>query len=214
MTLRIPLHRCRKCLHYRRETCQLPDLDPCDFSPINGKIRPRCWARAEMYIIAALAIIAVAAIFFACHKPESNPTESDGITIDAVSAVELLREQHRGELSDMDKLVLAIGFVESRWNPDAVGSNNDLGFLQITPIFCAEASRVSGANFRHEDALSIDSSLAMFAAIQGRYNGQGSIEQAIYHHNKSGAYRAKVLKAYELVERYETIRAKLIETHY
>ncbi len=51
----------------------------------------------------------------------------------------------------------------------------------------------------------------MFAAIQRHYNGQGSIEHAIYHHNKSGAYRARVLEAYELVERYETIRAKLVE---
>lgn len=91
MTPRIPLRRCRKCLHYRRETCQLPDLDPCNFAPINGKTRPRCWARAKVYIIAALAIIAAAAISFACRKSESNPTESDGITIDAVSAVELLR---------------------------------------------------------------------------------------------------------------------------
>lgn len=115
MTPRIPLRRCRKCLHYRRETCQLPDLDPCNFSSINGKTRPRCWARAEVYIIAALAIIAATAIFFACRKTESKPTESDGIKIDAVSAVELLRNQHREELSDMDKLVLAIGFVESRW---------------------------------------------------------------------------------------------------
>lgn len=98
MTPRIPLRRCRKCLHYRRETCQLPDLDPCNFAPINGHPRPRCWARAEVYIIAALAIIAAAAIFFACRKPESNPTESDGIKIDAVSAVELLRNLHRDAL--------------------------------------------------------------------------------------------------------------------
>ena len=97
MTPRIPLRRCRKCLHYRRETCQLPDLDPCNFAPINGKTRPRCWARAEVYIIAALAIIAAAAIFFACRKtaPEAPPAEQP---INAVSAVELLRNLHRDAL--------------------------------------------------------------------------------------------------------------------
>lgn len=98
MTPRIPLRMCRKCLHYRRETCQLPDLNPCNFAPINGKTRPRCWARVEVYIIAALAIIAVAALSFACRKTESKPTESDGIKIDAVSAVELLRNLHRDAL--------------------------------------------------------------------------------------------------------------------
>ena len=157
-----------------------------------------------------IAIIAVAALFSACHKCESKPTESDEITTNAVSVVQLLRNQHRNEISDMDKLVLAIGFVESRWNPNAVGSNNDLGFLQITPIFCEEASRVSGMDFRHEDAVSIDSSLAMFSAIQKHYNESKDLDTAIRLHNKSKAYRAKVMEAYELVERYETTRAKLI----
>lgn len=112
MTPRIPLRRCSKCLHYRRETCQLPDLDPCNFAPIGGKTYPRFRAQLEVYIFAALATIAATAIFFAfffaSHKTETNPTESDGIKIDGVSTVELLRNQRSGELSDFDKIIMTM----------------------------------------------------------------------------------------------------------
>lgn len=211
MTPHIPLRRCRKCLHYRRETCQLPDLDPCNFAPINGKTRPRCWARAEVYIIAALAIIAVTAIFFACRKTESKPTESDVITIDAVSAVELLRNQHRNELSNFDKLIMAIAYTESRFNPDADSGQGDRGLLQLREIYISEVNRLYGTSYTVEDAFDADKSLAIFRALQAHYNPTKDIGKGIYYHNKSSQYRGRVMEVYEMVERYETIRAKLIE---
>jgi Soluble lytic murein transglycosylase and related regulatory proteins (some contain LysM/invasin domains) len=127
------------------------------------------------------------------------------------SAVELLRNQHKEELSEWGKLILAISYTESKFKTDAVGSAQDFGCLQITPVYCSEANRVSGANFRHEDAFDIDSSLAMFEAIQSHYNKERDLDKAIYLHNKSPYYKETVLKNLELIENYELIRSKLIE---
>lgn len=206
MTPSVPIRRCKRCLHYRRETCQLPDLDPCNFAPINGKTRPRCWARAEVYIIAALAIIAVAAICFACRKLESNPTESDGITIDAVSAVGLLRNLHRDDLTSWQLLQLAIIYTESRFNADALGAAGDAGLYQITPIYVAEVNRIAGTDYRPEDAFDPDKAVAIFAAMQDHYNPSRDTDLALHYHHKGESYRRAVLDNLEVIRRYEAAR--------
>ena len=128
------------------------------------------------------------------------------------STIELLKEYY-GEpepaLTDFDKITLAIALTESRFQPDAVGKDDDLGILQIRPVFVEEANRVSGSNFRHEDAFDIDSSLAMFNAIQSHYNAEHDLDKAIRLHNKADWYRARVLENYELICRMEIVRAKL-----
>lgn len=203
---------CRKCLHYRRETCQLPDLNPCNFAPINGKTRPRCWARAEAYIVAAiaiitaLAIIAATAIFFASRKPESKPTESDGIIIDAVSAVELLRNLHRDDLTSWQLLQLAIIYTESRFNADALGAAGDAGLYQITPIYVAEVNRIAGTDYRPEDAFDPDKAVAIFAAMQDHYNPSRDTDFALHYHHKGESYRRAVLDNLEVIRRYEAAR--------
>lgn len=130
------------------------------------------------------------------------------------STIELLKEYY-GEpepaLTDFDKLTLAIALTESRFQPDAVGKDDDLGILQIRPVFVEEANRVSGLNFRHEDAFDIDSSLAMFNAVQSHYNAEHDLDKAIRLHNKADWYRARVLENYELICRMEIVRAKLVQ---
>lgn len=130
------------------------------------------------------------------------------------STTELLKEYY-GEpepaLTDFDKLTLAIALTESKFQPDAVGKDDDLGILQIRPVFVEEANRVSGLNFRHEDAFDIDSSLAMFNAIQSHYNAEHDLDKAIRLHNKADWYRARVLENYELICRMEIVRAKLVQ---
>ena len=202
MTQRIPLRRCRKCLHYRRETCQLPDLDPCDFAPISGKTHPRCWARAEVYIIAALAIIAAAALFFACRKPapEAPPAEQP------VDAVELLRNLHRDDLTSWQLLQLAIIYTESRFNADALGAAGDAGLYQITPIYVAEVNRIAGTDYRPEDAFDPDKAVAIFAAMQDHYNPSRDPDLALHYHHKGESYRRAVLDNLEVIRRYEAAR--------
>ena len=125
------------------------------------------------------------------------------------SAVELLKEYHAKDLTEFDKLTLAIALTESRFNPDAVGTADDVGILQIRPIYVEEVNRVSGANFKHEDAFDIDSSLAMFKAMNAAKNPQKDIDKAIALHNKADWYRKKVLENLATIERYEEIRSKL-----
>ena len=152
-------------------------------------------------IILLIAIMALSA----CAKKESVQEYH-------WSTIELLTEYY-GEpepaLTDFDKLTLAIALTESRFQPDAVGKDDDLGILQIRPVFVEEANRVSGSNFRHEDAFDIDSSLAMFNAVQSHYNAEHDLEKAIRLHNKADWYRAKVLENYDLICRMEIVRAKL-----
>ena len=154
-------------------------------------------------IVLLIAIVALSA----CAKKEPAPEYH-------WSTIELLKEYY-GEpepsLTDFDKLTLAIALTESRFQPDAVGKDDDLGILQIRPVFVEEANRVSGSNFRHEDAFDIDSSLAMFNAIQSHYNAEHDLDKAIRLHNKADWYRAKVLENYALICRMEIVRAKLVQ---
>lgn len=115
------------------------------------------------------------------------------------------------ELSEWDKLILAISFTESRWNPDAVGKAGDSGHLQLLPIYVREVNRLYGTNYTIEDAFDIDLSLQMFLLMQMYYNPKQNLDEAIRLHNKSAAYRETVLKNLAMIDRYEVLRAKLIE---
>ena len=195
--------KCRICVHYKHNGCVLDDQEPCSSCQKEELVKSRFLA---FVVIVALAAC-VAAILWAC-KPEEEPEPV------YQSAMELLRKQHRNDLTEWDKLVLAIAYTESRFRDDVVGTAGDSGILQITEPYVREANRVSGANFKHEDAFCVDSSLVMFAAIQDFYNPSHDIDQAIYRHNKSPQYKQTVLENLEMINRYEALRAKLIMTHY
>lgn len=139
------------------------------------------------------------------------PTETE---VPHWSAVKLLREQHERELTEWERMVMAIALTESRFNPSAVGAANDTGILQLTPVYVAEVNRVSGTDYIREDAFDIGKSLEMFALMQEHYNVGKDINYAIYLHNKSDAYKRKVLENMETVSRYEALRTKLIENNH
>ena len=140
-----------------------------------------------------------------CCTPKPEPVEPPHW-----SAVELLRNQHKDELSEWDKLIMAICWTESRFNPDAVGNNQDSGIMQITPIFVAEVNRLYGTSYTIADAFDIDKSLAMFRAIQEAHNPSMDIDTAIWLHNKSAAYKRVVMENLEMINRMEELRAKLV----
>ncbi len=120
-------------------------------------------------------------------------------------------ETQRDTLSEWQLLQLAIIMTESKGDPNAVGKSGDFGIYQMTEPYVREVNRISGANFAHEDAFDINSSIEMFALLQGHYNADKDIELALRYHNKSSAYRATVLRNLEIVERMELCRRKLIE---
>lgn len=138
---------------------------------------------------------------FRRHQPE--PTAE---AVPHHSAMALLRAQHQDNLTDWQMLQLAIIYTESRFDPDALGSSQDAGLYQMTPVYVAEVNRVAGTDYAHEDAFDPDKAVAMFAAMQQHYNPERDIETAIRYHNRGAAYRRAVLDNYELLRRYEAAR--------
>lgn len=128
------------------------------------------------------------------------------------SAVQILREIHRDELSDWNRLTLAIALTESHCNPAAEGAAEDVGILQITPIYAREASRLSGTEYSHADARDIDKALAMYEIVQQHYNPDRDPAEAIRRHNPGAGpgYAAEVRRNLQLVERYEAVRAAIL----
>lgn len=52
MSKRVPLSRCKRCIHYRGRTCPLQDLDPCRYTPRD----PQSEKAIEQFLIAVATI--------------------------------------------------------------------------------------------------------------------------------------------------------------
>lgn len=90
-------------------------------------------------------------------------------------------------------LVEALIRVESGGDTLAVGKTNDLGALQLTPIYVADANRIVGEErWTLDDRRSLVKSREMFETIQGHYNPSRDIARAIRLHNpRAGAWYAE-----------------------
>lgn len=118
----------------------------------------------------------------------------------------------RDTLTDWNALQLAIAMTESEFKPNAIGNTKDYGIYQITPIYVAEVNRLLGQQeYTHDQAFDITKSVEMFNILQSYKNPNQDLELAIYYHNKASWYKKRVLKNYETVKRYETLRAVLQE---
>lgn len=126
------------------------------------------------------------------------------------SAVELLRNQHKEELSEWQKFQMAIIWTESKANPAAIGKDNDGGLYQMVPIYVEEVNRVCGTHYTHADVFDPDKAIEIFNAMQGYYNPDKDFDTALRYHNRSEAYKRTVMQNYELICRMEDVRAKLI----
>lgn len=124
------------------------------------------------------------------------------------SAVQMLRAQ-RGTLSPWEELQMAIIYTESRFDPAAVGTSQDFGLYQMTPIYVREVNRVAGTDYAHADAFDPGKAVEMFNAMQAHYNPTRDTDTAIRYHNRSEAYRAEVLRNLELIRRYEAARIQV-----
>ena len=112
-------------------------------------------------------------------------------------------------LSEWETTQLALILTESQMDSLAVGKTNDLGILQITPIFVDEVNRLVGKDqFTHQDALSPEKSLQMLAIYQEHKNPTRDTDKAIQLHNPKGgyAYARKVKKNIARVKTYEHYR--------
>lgn len=103
------------------------------------------------------------------------------------------------ELTEWDYLIAALIEVESEGNPYAVGSSNDLGILQITPIYVREVNRILKDDlYSLDQRTDIDKSLEMFEIYQSHHNPSRSISRAIKLHNPGAGqwYHDKVMKEF------------------
>lgn len=114
-------------------------------------------------------------------------------------------------ITDWAKLQLAIAMTESEFKADAVSQEGDRGILQLRDIYIAEVNRLSGTDYTPTDAFDIAKSIEMFALMQDHKNPSHDTETAIYYHNKSNAYKRKVLENLAFVNRYENFRKILTE---
>ena len=110
-------------------------------------------------------------------------------------------------LSDYQKLQLAIIYTESEGNPLAIGKNQDLGCMQITPIYVEEVNRIlKDTIYHHTDAFCPKKSLEMFSVVQDYHNPNHDIDAAIRLHNRAPWYSQKVLKEIQRINAYEEYR--------
>jgi hypothetical protein len=159
-------------------------------------------------VIIALAIIA--GCIFGIVRGVKNHKE-DTPEVPKYSAVQLLREQHKDELTPWELTIMAIFWTESKCNPNAVGKAGDFGIMQMLDCYCREVNRISGSNYSHSDAFSIRKSLEMYHTMQGRYNPTKDLDLAIYYHNKSAAYKAEVERNKAWIKRYEAARNEVVD---
>lgn len=114
-----------------------------------------------------------------------------------------LLDQTKKELSDWEIFTQALIQVESEGNSNAIGKNDDVGILQITPIYVEDVNRILGENrYDLSCRTNVEKSLEMFEIFQNHYNPDKDIEKAIKLHNPraSQSYRLKILKQMEIIK--------------
>ena len=161
--------------------------------------------RSNLWIAAAIVSqFAWAGAMIACY--DNSPLERN----EEPNAVACEPQRQPG-LDERGLLILSMMYVESRFDPLAEGGDSDTGILQITPVYVREANRILGREeFTLEDARDIERSLDMFDVVQGEHNGTGDWAMTVYWHNKSGAYRDRVVQAYNLFLGYERMREVVV----
>lgn len=94
------------------------------------------------------------------------------------------------ESDDWNVLIKALIHVESRGNSMAVGSCDDVGVLQITPIYLREVNRICGEErYVLEDRYDSTKSVEMFNIYQQHHNKKADITLAAKLHNPKAGHK-------------------------
>ena len=95
-------------------------------------------------------------------------------------------------LDDWEILQMAMMKTESGFDPTAVGTSDDRGVLQITPIYVREVNRLLGEDrYTHDDAFSVSKSIEMFNIMQSKKNPRNDMARAVswISEENQGQYR-------------------------
>ena len=104
---------------------------------------------------------------------------------------------------DWELFTQALIWVESRGNSNAIGSKNDVGVLQITPILVEDCNRIlKNERFTLEDRLDSLKSVEMFNVIQDHYNPQRDYHLAlkIWNGHAPPSYHRKVMDKFNEIK--------------
>lgn len=126
------------------------------------------------------------------NQPVQNEERTDAI-----------KQEIKKEPSEWDIFVEALIQVESEGKADAVGKTNDVGILQITPIYVKDVNRILGEErYTLAERADTEKSLEMFEILQSHYNPSKSIDKAIKLHNPGAgqSYRIKIMNQMELIK--------------
>jgi len=144
----------------------------------------------KLIILLMLVIVSVCEIN--SYQPVQNEERTDVVI-----------QEIKQKPSEWDIFIQALIQVESEGKEDAVGTKNDVGILQITPIFVKDVNRILGEK-RYTLSCRTDKrkSLEMFEILQNHYNPDKDIDKAIKLHNSkaSQSYRTKIIKQMEIIK--------------
>lgn len=146
--------------------------------------------KSFLLTIAAFVTIVIIIALIASWIIPSNKKEVEEVT---------LVEEEVEEDPAWVYFVQALIVVESEGNPLAVGKSNDVGILQITPIYVREVNRILGDDiYTLDDRTCIYKSLAMFEVYQAHHNPNKDILRAIKVHNPGAGqwYTDKVMEQF------------------
>lgn len=103
-------------------------------------------------------------------------------------------------VQDWDLFIEAIIEKESSNNDLAIGAKNDVGCLQLTPIYVQECNCILGYDkYSLEDRFNRQKSIEMFNVMNSRYNPNKDFHMALKLHNPQApiSYHRQVLAIYE-----------------
>lgn len=123
-----------------------------------------------LIILVGLAIAAFAFIRPCCEEPAAEIPVEDIASAPAPDVA----------VDPWDAFVEALIHVESKGDSTAVGSRNDVGVLQITPIMLEDANRIVGEErYTLDDRTDRDKSIEIFNIIQNHYNPDHDMHYAL-----------------------------------
>jgi hypothetical protein len=141
------------------------------------------------FIINSIAVsLLLIVIIFEIHNKQQQTT--------------VINNKEKQIKTDWELLQIALIWQESKGNPKA--RNGDaVGILQITPIYVAEANRISkNDTFVLSDRESASESLKMFEIVQGFHNPEKDIKKAIKLHNPTAGdkYYNSVMNYFKILK--------------
>lgn len=157
------------------------------------------WKLFVAYALFALCLIGVCMWgIVQDYKHDDNPE-----VVEIECKVDTIVVYKDGHDLDWEIFTQALIWVESRGDSKAVGSKDDTGVLQITPILLQDCNRIVGYDkYDLDDRLDSLRSVEMFNVIQDHYNPQHDYHWALKIWNSKAplSYHRKVMDKFNEIK--------------